>query len=572
MTRVLLIVDREPETSATGPLVATLRTWHQIELEVATVDRLLRSPDAEVIILATRNPLTTEAVNVLVAHLRLGGRRRVEGKKSSVGGGLLLLGNATDAWRAHEALQGLIGPLPATPFPRAEIIAHPVGDHMTTSRLDEDIVFEDAVIPLAALPDDATPLLTMSWRYTRQTLAMLRPVGEGHLAYLGITGSTGLAAYPAGITQFIARLARYLGGWRTAGPIGMAMLGYGAIGFEHASAITTTPGLAMRVVCDRSPERLEVARVDFPDARITTEADEIAVDPTVDAVIIGTPPNTHARLALQMLQAGKHVIVEKPFCMTVAEADGLIAAARERDLALTVYQNRRWDADFVAIREVIQSGAIGEIFHLETFIGGYDHPCDYWHSHEPISGGVFYDWGSHYLDWVLQLLAANVRDVRATAHKRVWQDVTNADQAHLVIHFADGAEASFIHSDVAALLKPKWYVLGTRGAIIGQWRDTVIQSRKWNGDLVETPLAPSEALPEITVAIRDARGQMHHQRLGLPPAPRHPFHRNFADHLLVGAPLAVPPTSSRRNIAVMEAAAYSAAHGSEVIVLDTAEV
>ena len=86
---------------------------------------------------------------------------------------------------------------------------------------------------------------------------------------------------------------------------------------------------------------------------------------------------------------------------------------------------------------------IGDVFHMETFIGGYAHPCDYWHSHEPISGGVFYDWGSHYLDWILQLIPDRVVSVRGVEHKRVWHDVTNADHSSVYLRFAGGQEAEF---------------------------------------------------------------------------------------------------------------------------------
>ena len=487
----------------------------------------------------------------------------------SRGGALLVGGSATAAWPVDSSWQALLPMMLAECLPLTEVRLHPVGEHDTTRRLDDSILMRDQLVPCAHLPGDAVPLLSCSWRNTRPTVSFLRSHGQGMVGYLGLC-LVGEDELPAPVQQFIIRLARYLTGWREGRPVGMGLLGYGAIGFEHATAITATPGLHLRAICDSNPARLEEAHTQFTAARLVTDMAALLHDPTVDAVVVGTPPNTHAALALQLLRAGKHVIVEKPFCLTTAEADTLIATAAEQDRALTVYQNRRWDPDFLAIREALQRGTIGEVFHLEAFIGTFEHPCDYWHSHAPISGGVFYDWGSHYIDWLLQLMPGAVRDVRATAHKRVWQDVTNADQATLSIHFVDGAEATFIHSDVAALLKPKWYLLGTQGAIVGHWRHETVTSRAWNGSLIETVLAPAEALPEVTVAVRAREGQIHQQRLALPIAPRHPFHRNFADHLLAGEPLAVPPASSRRNIAVMEAAAASAARGSVVIPIDDA--
>jgi hypothetical protein len=86
---------------------------------------------------------------------------------------------------------------------------------------------------------------------------------------------------------------------------------------------------------------------------------------------------------------------------------------------------------------------------------------------------VAYDWGGHYLDWIVGLIPERIKTVICTRHKRVWHDVTNADQERIQIRFAGGQEAEFIHSDIAALRKPKWYLLGTEGAIIGYWKDVV---------------------------------------------------------------------------------------------------
>jgi hypothetical protein len=121
-----------------------------------------------------------------------------------------------------------------------------------------------------------------------------------------------------------------------------------------------------------------------------------------------------------------------------------------------------------------------------------------------------------------------------------------------------------MHSDIAAAMKPKWYILGTKGAIVGQWREEVIKSRKWNGDLIEDRLAPSEVLADVTAYIRH-EGLTHQQKLTLPPAPVYPFHRNLANHLLAGEALAVTPQEARRNIVVMEAAKYSACHNGQFI-------
>jgi predicted dehydrogenase len=191
---------------------------------------------------------------------------------------------------------------------------------------------------------------------------------------------------------------------------------------------------------------------------------------------------------------------------------------------------------------------------MESFIGGYSHPCDYWHSHEPISGGTIYDWGSHYFDWVLRLFDGPVTTVSAVAHKRVWHDVTNADQVRVDLTFAGGAQATFMQSDIAAALKPKWYVLGTRGAVVGDWQ-------------LHDGLAPADSPARLTVS-RPANGGVHEERLALAPRDDHGFYRNLADHLAWDEPLAVRPEEARRTVAVMEAATRSIAAGGARLEVD----
>ena len=556
MARTLLLIEQsvyERAKRLQRLLTLALPDHELVVASASAADRLEHLGDVALVVADTTTPLTEAQADALLSFV-------------GAGGGLLALGETAETWRSSSA--GALLGLPAgRRGPATELIVRVAGDHDLTRRLDASFpLYERPYLPEGEL-SDATTLLALSWRYTTVPVAYLRAEGAGAVLVTTV-GADDAALDVAPLWQLLFRSARYLTGWRQPAPVRVAMIGYGAIGFEHASAIAATPGLDLTLACDRNPARLDSARERFPNLRVTTDIEEVFGDDAVDAVIIGTPPNTHAPLARRALLAGKSVIVEKPFCLTTAEADDLIALAEERGLSLTCYQNRRWDPDFLAIQRVIAEGRIGEVFHVELFIGGFAHPCDYWHSHEPVSGGVFYDWGSHYLDWALTLMPEQVADVRASSHKLVWRDVTNADQANLTVRFRDGRELSFIHSDVAAALKPKWYILGTKGAIVGHWRHESVTSRKWNGDLIEERLAPSEALPIVTVSTRTPDGLIHEERLTLPSAPAQPFHRNFADHALVGEPLAVDPRASRRNIAVMEAAAYSAAHDSVVVPID----
>ncbi len=485
------------------------------------------------------------------------------------GGGLVCIGDAVEAYHEHPVLGEVLGNTHGICASRSEIIARvAAADHYVTRRVDASFAVLESVYLLDALPPDAEALWKTSWRYASYTLAFARSYGRGRIFCTTLGSDPQTRQHPV-FRQMIERAIRYTSGVDTRETAKrVAMIGYGAIGFEHGTAISNVAGLEYALVCDRSEERLAVARKAFPGIETCTDLEQVARDPSIDVVIISTPPNTHAAISTSMLRAGKHVVSEKPFCLTSAEADEMIDLAQERRLALTVYQCRRWDPDFLAIQRVLNEQTIGDVFHIETFIGGYAHPCDYWHSHEPISGGVFYDWGSHYLDWILQLIPDRVVSARGVEHKRVWHDVTNADHSAVYLRFAGGQEAEFMHSDIAAAPKPKWYILGTRGAIVGQWRQESVKTRRWSGDLIEERLALSEALPELYVHTRDLSGAIHEQHLMLPAAPAYAFHRNLANYLHSGEALAVPPEESRRNIAVMEAAKRSAERGGEVMMVD----
>ena len=204
--------------------------------------------------------------------------------------------------------------------------------------------------------------------------------------------------------------------------LGVGVVGYGpygGMGYLHGLAASETDGLALVAAADPVPERLDAARVDFPDLRPHGSAEALAHDDSVDIAIVATPPVHHADLARQLLRAGKHVVVEKPMCLTAADADDIIELARSVDRVITVHQSRRWDTDWLAIRRVIDRGDLGDVFNIETFVGGFEHPCRAWHSEDSVSGGAVYDWGSHHIDWIIQHYGTAPSRVLCTTHTRV---------------------------------------------------------------------------------------------------------------------------------------------------------
>ena len=194
-------------------------------------------------------------------------------------------------------------------------------------------------------------------------------------------------------------------------PIRVGLLAYGAIGYEHNLAIQNTLGLRLVAVCDAKPERLAAASELAADFTGFADATQMLDSGLLDLVVISTPPNSHFHWAKESLTRGIHVVLEKPMALTATECDELMALAHEKSLLLVVYQNRRFDADFVTLRSLIASGAIGDVYQFDTFVGGYSRPCDYWHSDAAVSGGAIFDWGSHFIDQILNVITDDVAHV-----------------------------------------------------------------------------------------------------------------------------------------------------------------
>jgi len=477
------------------------------------------------------------------------------------GGGWLGLVRLSD-----KPLPQLFGTQPNPLGPEAELrVLFKNKDHPLATRLPEAIYLKGCHQPLDKTTEDTETVLYADWHYQHSPVLVRRTVGEGHVA------CTTLQAYddPA-FQQILYRLLRLLAGhFELHRTYGVGLLGYAqSVGQPHGLGIEATSGLILRAACDLDKERLKQAQEDFSEVKIYDSARGLAKDPEVDVVIVATPPNTHADLSLQMMAAGKHVVCEKPLALNRKETAAMVEMAEKQGVHLSCHQNRRWDVDYLAIKQALTDGLIGDLFYLETFVGGFNHPCGYWHSHDAISGGTTYDWGAHYLDWVVSLMPGPVSTVVSTRHNRVWHDVTNADQERIQMRFAGGLEAEFIHSDIAAVRKPKWYLLGTKGAIVGHWRDVTSYETDPFVYFHEHDIPATEMVPDLTLYHRHHSGQIVAQKLALPEREHYLFHRNLADHLLTGEPIVAPLEDSVRVVGILEAAARSAAKGGTVEVLN----
>jgi predicted dehydrogenase len=180
-----------------------------------------------------------------------------------------------------------------------------------------------------------------------------------------------------------------------------ALLSYGMSGeVFHVPLLKAHSGFEIVSIFQRNPEK--AAGHQFP---VTNDVREILTDASVELVIVNTPNETHYPYALEALKAGKHVIVEKPFTVSVREADDLISLAEKQNRLLTVFQNRRWDADFLTVRKVLDAGLLGKLVECEIH---YDRFRNYiepntWKEIAKPGTGLLYNLGSHLIDQALVL-------------------------------------------------------------------------------------------------------------------------------------------------------------------------
>ena len=184
--------------------------------------------------------------------------------------------------------------------------------------------------------------------------------------------------------------------------INVALIGYGLAGkVFHAPLVTSVEGLRLDAVVSSNPPKVSQ---DLPGMTVLPSFDEAIAATGIDLIVIATPNTTHFDFARRALEAGKHVVVDKPFTVTAAEAGTLAALAREKGRVLAVFQSRRWDADFLTLRRILDSGELGEIVHVESRYDRYRPVVQArWKEQDGPGSGIWFDLGAHLADQALQL-------------------------------------------------------------------------------------------------------------------------------------------------------------------------
>ncbi|MEU7056274.1 Gfo/Idh/MocA family oxidoreductase [Streptomyces sp. NPDC046197] len=255
----------------------------------------------------------------------------------------------------------------------------------------------------------------------------------------------------------------------TGTPLRVGLVGYGLAGSVfHAPLIAATEGLTLDTVVTSNPERQAQARAEFTDVRMAATPDELlARADELDLIVIASPNKTHVPLATAALKAGLPVVVDKPIAGTAAEARDLAALAEERGLLLSVFQNRRWDNDFLTLRKLIADGELGDVWRFESrFERWRPQPKGGWReSGDPAEiGGLLYDLGSHLVDQAL-VLFGRATSVYAESDIRRAGARTD-DDTFIALTHESGVRSHLYVSATAAQLGPRLRALGSRAGFV----------------------------------------------------------------------------------------------------------
>ena len=252
-------------------------------------------------------------------------------------------------------------------------------------------------------------------------------------------------------------------------PLRVGLVGYGLAGSVfHAPLIAATAGLVLDTVVTSNEERREQARAEFPEVRFAAAPDELwARADELDLIVIASPNKTHVPLATAALEAGLPVVVDKPVAGTAAEARELAALAEERGLLLSVFQNRRWDNDFLTLRSLIADGELGEVQRFESrFERWRPQPKGGWReSGDPQEiGGLLYDLGSHVVDQALVLFGPAAQVYAESDVRR--PGAAADDDTFLAITHTGGVRSHLYVSATTAQLGPRFRVLGSAAGYV----------------------------------------------------------------------------------------------------------
>ena len=336
-------------------------------------------------------------------------------------------------------------------------------------------------------------------------------------------------------------------------PIGVGIVGYGLAGrFFHAPFIAAVEGLRVAAIATNREDRRADASREHPGAAVVGALDEMLDRPDVELVVVASPNTTHVPLGIRALEAGRHVVVDKPIATDVPDAERLVDAAERAGRILSVYHNRRFDGDFLTVRSLVEAGTLGPVDSLESRFEIGVPLAEAWREDAGQAGGPHRDLGAHLVDQALLLFGEPERVFGQLERRRPGTAVE--DSAFLAIEHAGGEHSRLWTSLISPWGRPRFRVRGLAAEYVKDERDPQ-EERVLAGALPSDPGFGDES-PEHW-------GVLH--ALGQPPTPIPPvrgdyrrFYEGLRDAVRGGGAPPVDPLDAIRGLRVLEAAERSA--------------
>jgi scyllo-inositol 2-dehydrogenase (NADP+) len=317
------------------------------------------------------------------------------------------------------------------------------------------------------------------------------------------------------------------------------IVGYGIAGaFFHEPLIRNVEGLELRAVSTSSPEKA-------PRDLAVLSHEALIADPAIDLVVIASPNRFHFPLAQAALLAGKHVVVDKPFTITTAEADELIALARREGRLLTVFQNRRWDGDFLTVQELLQSGRLGQVMLFEAHWDRFRPAIKRgWRETLVDGAGLLFDLGPHLIDQALLLFG---RPESVIIDKAIQREGASVDDYFQITLRFGRMRVILSASNLVAKPRPRFALFGTNGAFVKYGLDP-------QEDMLRAGQRPSDA--DFGIEAAEMHGTLtpsdgREEKVPTRPGRYLSFYEAVVNAIRNGDPAPVDPADARDALALI---------------------
>ena len=343
---------------------------------------------------------------------------------------------------------------------------------------------------------------------------------------------------------------------KTERPLKVALMGYGFAGKTfHAPLLTHLPGLQLTHIVSSDSTKV---RQDH-DVTVLAKPEDAFALPEIDLIVIATPNSTHFDLASRGISAGKHVVVDKPFTVTSDEAAELISLAKKHQRVLSVFQSRRWDGDFLTLRQILREGCLGEVIQFESRYDRYrPEPRQRWREQAVPGAGVWFDLGSHLIDQALQLLGppdAIYADLEL--QRRGAQAV---DYFHTMLRY--GRSRAILSAGCLVVSEtPRFAVHGTAGGFTKFGMDTQEEFLK-RGEMPGSAGWGRDPRTGTLVTAKD--GGVETRQVPNIPGNYLAYYEAIRDAIALGAPNPVPPEEGLAVIKLLEAGIRSSVAHAEL--------